>query len=102
MVAKINLYQFETCPFCAKVRAKLEKLGFKYEKVNVSYDKESEERKNLLEKSKVSTVPVIEIDGEFTGDSEMIIKKLEGMKPGEPKVYSETFSTKILTRSKND
>ena len=38
---EIKLYQFETCPFCAKVRDKLEELGFKYEKKNMSRDRES-------------------------------------------------------------
>lgn len=76
MVDEIKLYQFETCPFCEKVRAKLEELDFKYKKVNVSRDKESEERKKLLEKSGIQTVPVIEIDGKFTGESDVIIQKL--------------------------
>ena len=80
MVDEIKLYQFETCPFCEKVRTKLEELDFKYKKVNVSRDKESEERKKLLEKSGIQTVPVIEIDGKFTGESDVIIQKLEKMK----------------------
>ena len=80
MEHEIKLYQFETCPFCAKVRAKLEELGFKHEKINVSRDRESKERKELSEKSGVKTVPVIEIDGKFKGESDVIIEKLEKMK----------------------
>lgn len=79
-MTKIRLYQFEQCPYCAKVRTKLDELGLKYEKVNVVRDREDKERKILAEKSGVLTVPVIEIDGEFTGDSDIIIEKLETMK----------------------
>jgi len=77
MTHKITLYQFEGCPYCAMVRAKLEELGLEYNKVNVSRDREDPQRKELMEKSNVSTVPVIDIDGEFTGESEIIIQKLE-------------------------
>ena len=73
----IKLYQFEACPFCAKVRAKLEELGVDYEKVNVAHDREDSQRKELLEKSGVATVPVIEIDGKFIGESDVIIEYLE-------------------------
>lgn len=79
-MAKITLYQFEDCPFCAKVRAKLDELGFEYEKVNMPRDIEDPQRKELLEKSGVQTVPVIDIDGTFTGDSDVIVEKLERMK----------------------
>ena len=82
MKHKIKLYQFEECPFCAKVRAKLDELGIsdKVEKINMERDREDPKRKELAEKSGVLTVPVIEIDGKFTGESDVIIKKLENMK----------------------
>ena len=73
----IKLYQFEACPFCVKVRAKLEELGIDYEKVNVAHDREDSQRKELLEKSGVATVPVIEIDGKFISESDVIIEYLE-------------------------
>lgn len=79
MKHKIKLYQFETCPFCIKVRNKLGELGLEYGKIEVPRDKESEERKFLFEKSNVRTVPVIEIDGKFTGESEDIIEKLQNL-----------------------
>lgn len=82
MKHKIKLYQFEECPFCAKVRAKLDELGIsdKVEKINMERDREDPKRKELAEKSGVLTVPVIEIDEKFTGESDVIIKKLENMK----------------------
>ena len=82
MEHKITLYQFENCPFCAKVRAKLDELGISndVEKVNMERDREHPKRKELAEKSGVLTVPVIEIDGEFIGESDVIIEKLESIK----------------------
>ena len=77
IMAKITLYQFEQCPFCAKVRAKLEEMGLDYEKVNVPMDREDPQRKDLFEKSGVHTVPVIKIDDKYVGESEEIIKYLE-------------------------
>ena len=80
MTHKITLYQFEDCPYCAKVRAKLDELSLEYQKVNVSRDREDPQRKELLEKSNVQTVPVIDIDGEYTGDSDVIIDTLSALK----------------------
>ncbi|MBI2134606.1 glutathione S-transferase N-terminal domain-containing protein [Candidatus Woesearchaeota archaeon] len=77
---KITLYQFEDCPYCAKVRAKLDELGFKYKKVNVERGREDPKRKEIAKKSGVLTVPVIEIDGKFIGESDVIVKKLEELK----------------------
>ena len=73
----MNLYQFEECPYCAKVRAKLEELNIDYEKVNVANDREDPQRQMLLEKTGIATVPVLEDDGEFIGDSGNIIEHLE-------------------------
>ena len=73
----ITLYQLPTCPYCAKVRAKLEEMNLKFEIVNVAGNREDPQRKELLEKSGVATVPVIDIDGKFIGDSGEIIKDLE-------------------------
>jgi glutaredoxin 3 len=77
---KITLYQFEECPYCAKVRAKLSELGLSYEKINVPYDRDDFLRQELLEKSGVATVPVIKIDNKYIGDSEKIITFLESFK----------------------
>ena len=76
-MAKIILYQFEHCPFCAKVRVKLDELRLDYEKVNVSTNREDVLRKELLEKSGVATVPVLGMDGKFIGESDAIISYLD-------------------------
>jgi glutaredoxin 3 len=74
---EITLYQFEECPFCAKVRAKLDEKKLEYEKVNVSRDRSDEQRKDILEKSGVGTVPVINIDDKWMGESGDIVKYLD-------------------------
>jgi glutaredoxin 3 len=77
MHMSITLYQFEMCPFCAKVRAKLDEMGLEYKKVDVPRDREDPQRKDIAEKSGVQTVPVIEIDGKWIGDSGAIIAYLD-------------------------
>ncbi len=77
MFHEIKLYQFSTCPFCAKVRRKLEELSFDYDIIEVSRDDNDPVRKMIKEKSGVGIVPVIEIDGKFMGESSDIIKWLE-------------------------
>lgn len=77
MKHKITLYQYEDCPFCIIVREKLEELGLDYDAIEVPRDVDSDVRRDLFEKSSVRTVPVIDIDGEFIGESAVIIKKLE-------------------------
>lgn len=77
---KITLYQFEDCPYCEKVRRKLEELKLNYKKIDAARTREDPQRKMLFQKSGVPTVPVIEIDGKFIGESDVIVKKLEELK----------------------
>ena len=74
---EIILYQFEECPWCEKVRQKLKELKLSYKKVNMIRDRENPDRKELYKKSGVLTVPVINIDGKFIGDSSKIIEFLD-------------------------
>ncbi|OCL25545.1 glutaredoxin [Orenia metallireducens] len=72
----IKLYQFETCPFCAKVRNKLDELELEYEKIEVPKDREK--RTKIKELSGQIKVPVIEdSDGTVVNDSAKIIEYLE-------------------------
>ena len=77
MMPQIILYQFEECPWCERVRQKLKEMKLDYKKVNMVRDRENSERKELFAKSGVLTVPVINIDGKFIGDSARIIEFLE-------------------------
>jgi len=74
---EITLYQYEECPFCAKVRSFLTEMEIKFKKINVSYDHDDSLRKKLFKESGVKTVPVIEFDGRFIGESEKIIYFIE-------------------------
>ena len=53
----IKLYQTETCPFCIRVREKLDELGLEYETVDVSWN--TAERDEVAEISGQRQVPVI-------------------------------------------
>ncbi|MDY6775746.1 MAG: glutathione S-transferase N-terminal domain-containing protein [Halobacteria archaeon] len=74
----IKLYQLETCPFCIKVREKLDELGLEYETVEVSW--KTSERDEVEEISGQRQVPVI-VDEEHGVDgmneSSDIIEYLE-------------------------
>ena len=71
-----KLYQFEECPYCAKVRSYLQENKIECELINVSYDRDSEERKMLFKQSGVGTVPVLQHNEKFIGDSTKIIEYL--------------------------
>ena len=76
-MTKIILYQYETCPFCARVRDYLSENNIEFEKINVSYDSSDPMRKEIKEKSGVGTVPVIKDGNKYVGDSAVIIEYLE-------------------------
>jgi glutathione S-transferase len=72
----IKLYQFETCPYCRKVRQKLDKLGLEYEKIEVPRDRNK--RDTIKELSGQVKVPVIQDDdGTVVNDSTKIVNYLE-------------------------
>ncbi len=70
---KITLYQFEECPFCAKVRLFLTEMKLPFTTVTVAPNRDDPQRKELAQKSGVPTVPVVSIDGKYIGDSQKII-----------------------------
>lgn len=73
----IKLYQFEECPYCKEVRKVLEKKKVEYEVVNVSFDRDDKVRQQLAQRAGVNTVPVLDVDGSFLGESGKIIDFLE-------------------------
>ncbi len=74
---KITLYQFEECPFCAKVRLFLKEMKLPFTTVTVAPNREDPLRKELAQKSGVPTVPVVSVDGKYIGDSQKIIEYLQ-------------------------
>ena len=77
MKPKISLFQFESCPYCEKVRRKLKEKNLDFEKINVLLSRENPIRKDLFKKSGVLTVPVIKICERYIGDSLEIIEFVE-------------------------
>ncbi len=71
---KIILYQFESCPFCRKVREKLKSEKIIFEIVEVATDREDPLRKELYNKSGVLTVPVLQVGEKYIGDSDIIVE----------------------------
>lgn len=68
----IKLYQYEMCPYCDKVRRKLDDLNIKYEKIEVDPMNKPEPVT-----STGGTVPVIDDNGMIMKESSDIIKYLE-------------------------
>jgi glutathione S-transferase len=68
----ITLFQFETCPFCIKVRNFMNQHKIAYEIIEVDRANKPEEVT-----STGGTVPVIYVDGEVISDSSRIIAWLE-------------------------
>ncbi len=56
---KLTLYQYQTCPFCCKLRSYLDYYGFSYDVVEVN----SVSRKQL-KWSKYKKVPILVVDGQ--------------------------------------
>ena len=69
----IKLYQFDACPFCQKVRKVLDEKKVEYHVVNVARDRDDPVRQQLAQRSGVQTVPVLDANGSFIGESERII-----------------------------
>ena len=76
-MTKLTLFQFEHCPYCEKVRKKLEEKKVHYHKFNVPQDRDDPIRKELFQKSGAPTVPVLKADEKYIGESEKILKYLE-------------------------
>ena len=68
----IKLYQYEMCPYCDKVRKKMEELGVKYERVEVDPMNKPEAVVNTG-----GTVPVIDDEGMVMNESADIITYLD-------------------------
>lgn len=74
---KVKVYKTNDCPWCKKVITYLERKGCEIEQLNCSENEEY--RKELIEKTKQTSVPVIDIEGEIIlgFDRKAIDSKLE-------------------------
>ena len=69
------LHQFESCPYCKRVRQKLFELGLDYETREVPKDKSK--RTTIKELSGQLKVPVLEDGDKVVNDSKVIVDYLE-------------------------
>lgn len=71
----MKLYQFESCPYCGMVRAKMSELLLTYVTINVPRDRS--QRQEVVAVSGQPSVPVL-VDGDVVlDDEEKIIPYLE-------------------------
>ncbi|CEM23983.1 unnamed protein product [Vitrella brassicaformis CCMP3155] len=72
---EVTLYQFQTCPFCSKVRAYLEYNQVPYTKVEVN----PSNKKEIAFSDDYKKVPIAMINGEQVNDSAEIISRLQAV-----------------------
>ncbi|MDD3170213.1 MAG: glutaredoxin domain-containing protein [Candidatus Pacebacteria bacterium] len=60
---KVRLFSTPICPYCLTLKRFLEENGVEVESIDVSQDEEAQ--KEMVEKTKQATVPVLDIDGQF-------------------------------------
>ena len=69
------LHQFESCPYCKRVRRELDELGLDYETREVPKDKSK--RTTIKELSGQLKVPVLEDGDTVVNDSKVIVDYLQ-------------------------
>jgi glutaredoxin 3 len=68
MIARVQVYTTQTCPYCIRAKALLGKREVPFEEIDVSRD--DEKRAWLVSASGMRTVPQIFIDGKPIGGSD--------------------------------
>jgi len=62
-MSRIKIYSSPTCPFCYVLKNYLKEKGFEFEEIDIS--KETAKREELIKKTGLATLPVVEIDGQL-------------------------------------
>ncbi|MDD5098154.1 MAG: glutaredoxin domain-containing protein [Candidatus Pacebacteria bacterium] len=60
---KVRLFSTPICPYCMTLKRFLEENGFEVEPIDVSSNEEAQ--KEMVEKTQQTTVPVLEINGNW-------------------------------------
>ena len=60
---KIKIFSTPTCPYCYVLKNYLKENGFEFEEIDIS--KETAKREELIKKTGLATLPVVEIDGQL-------------------------------------
>ncbi len=78
MNSKVIIYSTPTCPYCKQAKEYLRQKGIEYTDIDISADEASQ--KEMMEKSGVMSVPVIDIEGTIVigFDKEKINRALGG------------------------
>ena len=78
MNSKVIIYSTPTCPYCKQAKEYLLQKGIEYTDIDISADEASQ--KEMMEKSGVMSVPVIDIEGTIVigFDKEKINRALGG------------------------
>lgn len=79
MLQEIILYQYETCPFCNKVRAYLDHEGIRYRTIEVNPLTKAEKKAAGGLVAACKEVPVLVVNGQVLTDSTPIIKNLNSI-----------------------
>ncbi len=78
-MAKIKIYSFDPCPYCANLESFLKKNGFSFERIDIFSNKNS--LPEFFKNRKEISVPIIEINGKIIeGFKKEEIKKALGIK----------------------
>ena len=62
-MSRIKIYSSPTCPFCYVLKNYLKEKGFEFEETDIS--KETAKREELIKKTGLATLPVVEINGQL-------------------------------------
>ena len=62
-IKKIRVFSIPTCPFCVVLKNYLKENGFEFEEIDIS--KETAKREELIKKTGLATLPVVEINGQL-------------------------------------
>jgi glutaredoxin len=74
---KLELYHFESCPYCAKVRKFIDQLGVKSQITYYDTNKDEAAEQRLVSMTDDSQVPCLVIDGKPMLESDDIIAWLK-------------------------
>lgn len=66
----ITTYTKDYCPYCHKAKALLDSLNVEYQDIDVTHDPDT--LAQASEKSGITTVPQIFVNGQFIGDCSQI------------------------------
>jgi glutaredoxin len=108
---KLELYHFESCPYCRKVRDAIDSAGIKSKITYHDTDKDEKAHERLMKMTGDDQVPCLVIDGKPMLESDDIIdwlkanvkayfKKLSPLRSGGPKLLGDPVS--LPRRSSDD